>query len=218
MLLNSSILKLKQRLKAWNLLPEELTAKQQRLAWIGGGFLLLLLFYLAVVSPILSLEAYWGQELARKRQLLTRYQSLRESKARVAQANKAMKDALTLTEGQFLSGNNPAVASADLQEVLKNLTRDHGVNLTSTKVLQAREAGPYLEVPVQVQLSGNVAQLLTVLYHLEHHKKLLFIPELEINAPRWVAGGKEAGNLQVNLVVSGVIKKGAEPPKKGTPS
>ncbi len=166
----------------------------------------------------MSLEAYWSQELARKRQLLTRYQSLRDSKAKVAQADKAMKDGLSLVEGQFLSGSNPAVASADLQEVLKNLSRDHGVNLTSAKVLQAREAGPYLEVPVQVQLSGNVAQILTILYHLEHHKKLLFVTEIEINAPRWVAVAKETGNLQINLVVSGLIKKASEPGKKGIPS
>jgi hypothetical protein len=82
------------------------------------------------------------------------------------------------------------------------------VQLTSAKVLTPREAGSYLEVPVQVQISGNVAQLLTILYHLEHHKKLLFIPDLEINAPRWMAGDKTERPLQVNLVVSGVIKKG----------
>ena len=218
MLLSSNILRLKQRLKAWNLLPEGLTPRQQRLAWILGGVLLLLLVYLVVVSPIMSLEASWAQELTRQRQLLTKYQSLQESKARVAQANKALKDALALTEGQFLSGGNPAVASADLQEILKNLTRDHGVTLTSTKVLTPREAGAYQEVPVQVQLSGNVAQLLTILYHLEHHKKLLFLPELELNAPRWVTGAKEISVLQINLVVSGVIKRGSEPGKKGTPS
>ncbi len=170
---------------------------------------MLLLFYLLVVSPLLALEDSWAQDLSGKRQLLVKYQSLIQSKAQVMQANKAMKAALARIESQFLSGANPAVASADLQEILKNLTREHEVQMTSTKVLQPREAGPYLEVPVQVQLTGNVGQLLTILYHLEHHKKLLFIPDLEINAPRWMAkAAKKDTPLQVNLVVSGVIKKG----------
>jgi hypothetical protein len=54
-----------------------------------------------------------------------------------------------------------------------------------------------------------VSQLLTVLYHLEHHKKLLFIPELEINAPRWMVAAQkdQIQTLQVNLVVAGLIKK-----------
>ena len=205
---NKSILRLKQILKAGNQLLEGLDPRQRRLAMIGGGVLLLALVYLVVVIPIMALEDSWSQELARKRQLLVKYQSLINSKAKVVQGNKEMKAALAQAEGQFLSGDNPAVASADLQEILKKLTQDHGVQMTSTKVLTPREAGPYLEVPVQVQLSCTTGQLLTILYQLEHHKKLLFVPELEVNAPRWAVGTqKTASALQVNLVVSGVIKK-----------
>jgi Tfp pilus assembly protein PilO len=207
---NSNILKLKQRLKGWNQALEKLNPQQRRLAWLLGAGLVVLLVYLAVVSPLLSLEDSWTQEAAQKRLLLAKYQSLIQIKAQVQQANKEMKAALARTESQFLSGSGAAVASAELQEILKNLARDHGVQLTSTKVLTPREAGLYLEVPVQVQLSGNVGQLLTIIYHLEHHKKLLFIPDLEVNAPRWMVGkgsGAESA-LQVNLVVSGVIKKG----------
>lgn len=170
--------------------------------------MLIAFVYLALVNPLLNLEESWSQELVRKRLLLAKYESLIAGKAKVAEANKAMKAALALTEGQFLSGSSAAVASADLQEILKNLTRDHGVQMTSAKVLQPRDAGAYLEVPVQVQLSGNILQFLTILYNLEHHKKLLFIPELEINAPRWMAGVRTEATLQVNMVVSGVIKKG----------
>lgn len=174
---------------------------------IGGGVLLVALVYLLVVMPIMGLEDDWTRELAQKGRLLVKYQHLIDHKARVVKGNKEMKAALAQAESQFLAGNNPAVASADLQEILKNLAREHGVQLTSTKVLQSREAGPYLEVPLQAQLSCTTGQLLTILYQLEHHKKLLFVPELEVNAPRWVVGGKTNNSLQVNLVVSGVIKK-----------
>lgn len=177
---------------------------------LAGG-LLLVLVYLTVVSPLWSLEDSWSENLDQQRQVLAKYRSLMASKDRVIQANQLMKEALARTENQFLSGSNPAVAAADLQEILKNLTQDHGIQLTSTKVMQPRDAGFYLEVPVQVQLSGGVNQLLTFLYHLEHHKKLLFIPELEINAPRSLTptpGNKIEAILQVNMVISGVIKKG----------
>ena len=174
-----------------------------------AGLLTLLLAYFILVYPLLALERSWSQDLTRKRQLLARYQALQESKAKVGQALQSLKGAVAQLEGQFLAGGNPAVASADLQEILKNVTGAHGVQMTSAKVLQPRDAGPYQEVPVQVQLSGSMAQLLTVLYHLEHHKKLLFIPELEINAPRWMAAPKDQSvPVQVNLVVTGLIKKG----------
>ncbi len=205
---NKNILRLKQILKAGSQYLDGLDPRQRRLAILGGVVLSLVLVYLVVVIPVMGLQDSWSQELARKRQLLVKYQSLINEKARVVQGNKEMKAALTQAESQFLSGDNPAVASADLQEILKGLTRDHGVQMTSTKVLTPREAGPYLEVPVQAQLSCTTGQLLTILYQLEHHKKLLFVPELEVNAPRWTVGTqKTSGALQVNLVVSGVIKK-----------
>jgi hypothetical protein len=175
---------------------------------IVGGGLLVLLFYLAVVSPIISLEESWGQEIVRSQLLLMKYQGLVASKDRVAKANVAMKGALARIESQFLSGANPAVASADLQEILKNLTAAQGVKMNSAKVLQPREAGPFLEVPVQVQLTATINQLVSLLYNLEHNKKLLFIPELNINAPRVAQGDKKDQSLLINMVISGVIKKG----------
>lgn len=168
------------------------------------------MLYFVLVYPLVALEESWSQDLVRKRQLLVRYQALLSSKQKVAQALKALKNTVGQVEGQLLAGGNAAVASADLQEILKNVTGAHGVQMTSIKVLQPRDAGSYQEVPVQVQLSASVTQLLTVLYHLEHHKKLLFIPELEINSPRWSSKRKkeETPMLQVNLVVTGLIKKG----------
>jgi type II secretory pathway component PulM len=205
---NSSISKLKQNFKAWNRALERLSPPHRRLVWLAGGGLLLILFYLAVVNPLLSLEDSWNQELVTRGKLLSKYQSLLKSKNRVIETNKAMKAALARTESQFLSGSNPAVASADLQEILKNLAKEQGVQMTSAKVLPPREAGVYLEVPVQVELTATINQLVTLLYHLEHHKKLLFIPDLDINAPRMVRGENKDVPLQVSMVISGVIKKG----------
>jgi type II secretory pathway component PulM len=206
--INSSISKLKQNFKAWNRSLERLSPPHRRLVWLGGGGLLLILFYLAVVNPLLSLEDSWNQELVNRTKLLNKYHSLLKSKNQVIAANKAMKAALTRTEGQFLSGSNPAVASAELQEILKNLAKEQGVQMTSAKVLPPREAGLYLEVPVQAELTATINQLVTLLYHLEHHKKLLFIPDLDINAPRMVKGGDKDIPLQISMVISGVIKKG----------
>jgi len=170
--------------------------------------LLLIFLYLAVVNPLLSLEDSWSQELVNQSKVLNKYQSLLKSKDRVIAANKAMKAALARTEGQFLSGSNPAVASAELQEILKNLAKEQGVQMTSAKVLPPREAGLYLEVPVQAELTATINQLVSLLYHLEHHKKLLFLPDLDINAPRMAKGENKDVPLQVSMVISGVIKKG----------
>ena len=208
MLIKLNISRLKQRLSSWNQVLDRLSPQNRRLARLAGAGVILVLLYLVVVSPLIGLQDSWTQELDNRQRLLVKYQALLATKDKVFQAHKTTKTALDRTETQFLSGAGPAVASADLQEILKTLTGEQGVQMVSAKVLPPREAGPYLEVPVQVQLTGSIGQLIGVLYHLEHHKKLLFIPELDVNAPRFVKGAKSEPPLQVNLVVSGVIKKG----------
>jgi type II secretory pathway component PulM len=205
---NSIIAKLRHRLHDWRRLLEKLPPERQRLVWLLGGGLALLLLYLVVVNPLLDLEESWSQELAQRSQVLAKYQALVASKVRVAEANRAIKSALASTETQFLDGSNPAVAASNLQEIIKTLAQDRGVQLTSTKVLPTREAGHYLEVPVQIQFSGSINQVLDIVYYLEHHRKLLFIPEIEINAPRNFKGEDSGSLLQISLVVSGVTKKG----------
>lgn len=202
------ISKLGPKLKDWQQLLERLPPQHRRLVWLLLGGLALVLVYLVLVSPLLNLTAGWNDELARRRQILARYRVLTASKAKVAKANQDVKAALAAAEGQFLGGANAAVAASDLQEIIKSLARDHGVQLTSTKIMTTREAGPYLEVPVQIQFTSSISQAQEILYYLEHHKKLLFIPEVEINAPRAFRGDRGGSILQINLVVSGIIRKG----------
>ncbi len=165
--------------------------------------------YLLIISPILSLQEEWGRELVKKRQLLARYQALQVRGPAMVRADQALKTALTTLEGQFLAGGNAAVAASDLQEIVKNLAETHGLTINSTKILPSQEAGPYVEVPIQVQMTSSINQLNTFLFHLEHHKKLLFIPEIEINSPRRLGREVKSPPLQVNLVILGVIKKKA---------
>jgi hypothetical protein len=207
MLAETSILKLRQKLKDLGLDPDRLTPRQRLYAWIAGGLILLLLVYAVIISPLISLKNAWALELAQKQRRLLHYQDLKGAKAKVAQTYKGLKSTLGQVDNQMLTGGNPAVAAADLQEILKNLAGTHGAQITSTKMLPAHETGPYLEVPVQVQLSGSLRQILTILYQLEHHQKLLYVSELEINSSR-LARMQEALPLRVDLVVVGVIKKG----------
>lgn len=176
----------------------------------GAGVVLVLLAYALVISPLLDLNDTWALELDNKTALLQKYTALEKDKQAVSRAYDNMQKALKQAESQLLTGTNPAVASADLQEILKNLTKTLGVQVTSTKVLPPQESGAYLEVPIEVQLSCTIDQLMTMLYRLEHHEKLLLITEIDINAPRRRARlPQQDSTLRTHLVVEGLMKKGA---------
>ena len=177
----------------------------------GAGLVLVVLAYALVISPLLDLKDSWAQELDQKARLLHRYKTLEKDKQLVSRALDNMQKTLLRVEGQLLPGTNPAVASADLQEILKNLTKTLGVQVTSTKVLPPQESGAYLEVPIEVQMTCTTDQLVTMLYRLEHHEKLLLITELDINAPRHRRrrAPQDDSTLRAHLVVEGLMKKRA---------
>ena len=176
----------------------------------GAGVILVLVAYALVISPLLDLKDSWALELDKKAMLLEKYKALDKDKQAVTRAYQNLHKNLTQAEGQLLTGTNPAVASADLQEILKNLTRTLGVQVNSTKVLPPQESGVYLEVPIEVQMSCTIDQLVMMLYRLEHHEKLLVITEMDINAPRRRRRAQqEDSTLRAHLVVEGLMKKSA---------
>jgi len=173
-----------------------------------GGFLLLLLVYFVVVEPLINLEKDWSQELNRKEQILTHYQALLANKDQVAGRLQALQTMLAATNKQMLAGGNTAVAAADLQEILKNLIKTSGAQTLAIKILPSKERGPYQEVPILVQLTASIEQLLNILYQVEHNQKLLVVAELNINVSRAEAMKEDIPNLRADVVVSGIIKKG----------
>lgn len=196
-------------LKSWIEQLQSLPPVLRSVVLAAAGFLLVTLVYLAVVEPLINLEEDWTRELSQKEQTLAQYQAILAGKDKIAGRLQALQTALAETNKQMLTGSNAAVAAADLQEVLKNLITTYGARSLAIKVMPTKERGPYLEVPILVQLTGSIEQLLNIIYHLEHHQKLLLINELDLNVSR-SEGLKEAiPNLRADLVVSGMIKKGA---------
>ena len=164
--------------------------------------------YMALVSPLLDLTEKWTVELAQKQKLLEHKKALLAKKGQLNKAEQSLTAYLNQLESRFLDGSNAAMAASNLQDILKNLAATEGVSLLSTKVLPPRETGTYIEVPISVQLTGNIAQVLSILYNLEYQKKYLYVTELEIQAPRRrVKQDQSDSPLRVNLEVAGIIKK-----------
>lgn len=202
------LLKLNQRLKTWKAVFEGWPAERRRLTLLLAGGLLLILVYVALISPLLDLTEHWNAELAQKQQLLEHREALLAKKAQLDKVEKILTTSLNRLESRFLDGGNAAMAASNLQDILKNLAATEGVRLLSTKILPPREVGTYIEVPISVQLTGNIGQVLTILYNLEHQKKYLFLPELEIQASRRRVEQKQSDSpLRVHLVVAGLMKK-----------
>lgn len=202
------ILRFELNLKPWIELIRRWPRRQQQLFWVAVGLVLVLVLYYGILAPLAALGDKWEQELARQQQLLRQYQTLLANREAIKERLAAARKVLSQAEGQLLSGTSPAVAAADLQELIKKLTQEQGIQVVSIKVLPQREQGTYLEIPLGLQLAGRIDQFLGLLHQLEYNPKLLLVTEVEVMAPQRETKTGESPQLRINLVVSGLMKKG----------
>lgn len=174
----------------------------------AASFLILLVLYLMVIEPLLNLGEEWSRQLSQKEQELTRYQALLANKDDIAAHLEALQTMLNKANELLLTGSSAALAAADLQEILKNLLKTCGAQSLAIKILPPKERGLYLEVPILVQLSGNIEQLLNILYQLEHNEKFLVVTDLDINVTRSEGVKEVMPKFRADLIVAGMIKKG----------
>ena len=98
-------------------------------------------------------------------ELRARYTKLRQNQA---------------TRGYFLQGDSEAVASAELQRILKNITTAHGTQLMSTQILPAVTEDSLTRVSLRIRIRGPVEGLVESLYELESNLALLFLDNISI--------------------------------------
>jgi general secretion pathway protein M len=108
------------------------------------------------------------------------------------------------SEGQFLEGATAALAAAELQARIKQLTEDAGGALTSTQASAPREEEGFTRVGVRANMTGTVNTLRKVLHAVESSRPYLLVSTLNINVDR----GKQAqtGQLRVDLEVYGYLR------------
>lgn len=82
----------------------------------------------------------------------------------------------------YLSGETPALASAELQKYLGEIIRTAGGDLMSTQVLPHRQEERFTRIAVLVRLTASTASLREVLHRIESNRPLLMVASLTIRA------------------------------------
>jgi hypothetical protein len=120
----------------------------------------------------------------KKRMLLKQRETLKLEetyKKRVEQYEKHLQQDMM----RFLPGDNPNVAGAELQKVLKDFADQSGVEITQKNNLPEKKIGDMLtKVSVRIETNCNPDQLVQFLTAIENYDKLLKIEEFMITSFR----------------------------------
>ena len=176
---------------------------KKALAVAGAAVALFLLLQFAV----LPLWDGWQQGRinlpVQERTLLKYRQAVAAAGLRNAEAT-SLEARLREEEAGLLSGDSAALASAELQDMVKQLTATQSISIGASNFSPTKPLGKdYLQVPLGVQFPCQLDQLINLLQALAQSSKNLRVLRLQIQA-----ANVAEKLLQVNLTVGGVMRSG----------
>lgn len=107
----------------------------------------------------------YQQTAARDEKLLPQYESLR-SRQKAA--------------GNHLRSDTVAVAGAELQRLIKQITARHQAQIVSTQILPAAEEEGFVRIAIKVRVRGQLPAILQSLYDAETADVHMFVDNLSI--------------------------------------
>jgi general secretion pathway protein M len=126
---------------------------------------------------------------------------------------RAERDVLSRSDAAtaaLLTGDSAALASANLQSLIKTLVERHGGQVRSAQTLSSAPAGGVERVVVQEEISLPVASLAAATYEIESGVPYIFIDATEIRPELYTGDAMSAPvNLHVLWTIHGYRRSGA---------
>lgn len=170
-----------------------LDAKQQRQLAIGILVLAVLLLLSVTVGPIWYANASRQAMLDEAQERLTRYEQITARDKELLPQYEALRQAQK-SAGNQLRSDTAAVAGAELQRRVKDITARHSAQIVSTQILPVAEEEGFVRIALRVRLRGVLPALLQSVYDIETNDVHMFLDNLSLR-------NNTAGMRQRQLVV-----------------
>jgi general secretion pathway protein M len=153
--------------------------------WLAVALLVFVMAALGllIVMPLISV----GLELNEEKQALIfklqKYEKILALKDNVIAETETIKQQQE-EQNYFNKQGTDALASAEMQELIKKTIVEAGGQLSSTQSIPVSEKDDFKHISVRVRMTANSEVLRSVLYKLETSSPLLVIDQLDIRPVR----------------------------------
>lgn len=157
--------------------------QQQRLAVAILAVAVAVVFSVTIL-PIYAANASRQDALDQAQARLVRYQHIAERDRELLPQYESLRSRQKAA-GNHLRSDTVAVAGAELQRLVKQITGRHQAQIVSTQILPAAEEQGFVRVAIKVRVRGMLPALLQSLYDIENNDVHMFIDNLSLrnNAP-----------------------------------
>jgi type II secretory pathway component PulM len=175
--------------------------RERRLLMLAGLFGIGVAGYVYVAEPLMETHAATRELVVARRGLLARQERLVARSEAYGHELDALREEIARRRGRLLAGDKAPVAASEVQKLVKATAQDAGIEVRSERILAPVDRGGYVEVPVEVTLSGPIRGLTTFLHRLEEAPILLALTDLKVRSP--ATGGMR--ELSATIALSGFI-------------
>ncbi|MBN1571090.1 MAG: hypothetical protein JXA73_24860 [Acidobacteria bacterium] len=187
----------------------KINSREKRIIIIGICVAAAVMIYYAANLLLPNRESLAQDVSLKKKMLLKQRETLiREEyfKKRIEQYGARLEKEMAL----LLPGDNPNVAGAELQKILKDFADQSGVEITSKNILPERKVQDLLtRISVRIDTNCNLDQLVQFMAAIQNHEKYLKIEECMINGFRI----QRRYEIRPSLTIAGYISSRVEPPQ-----
>jgi Tfp pilus assembly protein PilO len=201
---------------------ERLSRREKGLVVASFVILLLVLVRYLIFLPFLERRAAVREQLEVQPQVLEKNLRYVNRKAEIEAGLEKARAEIKDLESVLLSGDTPSVSASSLQEVVQALAAKEGTQVITTRVLSPEPMGPFIRIPIQLEVGGQIDQLVNFIRGIGSTEQLLSVSELNVRslftpaAVRGPAAGAASTvpSLRASLIVSGFTRSKAASSQK----
>lgn len=163
--------------------------RYQRWAAVGLLLLVIAVVIFAVLLPLISTGLAYHEEKNDLLFRLQRQQTIAGREQQVATELESVKQQFQ-QQAYFSNSSTEALASAELQNIVKTAVSDAGGQLTSTQGLPGKMDDGFFRIAVKVRMTANMEALVSILHNIETAVPVLVVVQLDINPVRGIRNRK----------------------------
>jgi general secretion pathway protein M len=170
----------------------------------------LLLLYGVVIGPLIELGREYANSVEDLEFRLARYRKIAAEKGYWTRHMDEIKQNSSVSE-QYISKDTAALASADLQSLIKETVNTSGGELISTQVTPEQQEDQLTRISVRVRMNGSTRVLRDVLHAIETTKPLLWVDSVNLRPIRMPLRPGQKGStdrLSIDFEVIGYMRAG----------
>jgi Tfp pilus assembly protein PilO len=182
-----------------------ISKRDKRFLQLGLLAVLLFIFSRYILIPFYQQEISLREEIEGMELTYEQYKKILLKKDDIEKQLSQIKQKKNKITSQFLRGDTPALAAAELQRILEQIAKSSEVKLKRVRVRDSDEVGEFLSIPIEVRMTTDLQKVTKFLEGIKNSNKFLYVGKLKIS----VKNRRDPKSLIVTMTVNGLIMEKA---------